>query len=538
MKAYHIAAGSAILIVLTGVDGDKWCGKCFFCPALRLAQSPMLAEQRVQKNRNADSAIFSESGGKIDINGNWYCQPVEAIRYSNVGSSGSYDRITQMDSDGVCASQPTTFAGNLAPFDEEVSVHFRGPLHLKQFAAYTTSKSSKQKRRAPGMQGRGRSHRHQHMHNRPVKKEEGHVEKREMISATIGGEIQNWENNWSGSSSGVDPSTLWVTATIDGQVVSWLNNWFGTSSATATATATASSTPPAEPHSNQVTEPTITTLSYTTAPTSTTAPVAHSQPAQDSSSAKSSTGSSGSHGSGRPDFERIGYYDSASQTVDNLVFLGNYGGQGSGVFDEHFGASLAYSNCDATGGAAGPQILADKVLPSNTEVVMMLGQDCSDDGCGFVRPGAVAHHGFAGADKVFLFEFSMPLADKNGFDADMPAIWLLNAQIPRTLQYGNADCSCWKSGCGELDIAEALEPGSMFLKSTIHANRAAGDSDYFPRPTTDTMKLAAVFNSPNSTVHLQVLSDSYEFPESLTEDEIHSMCNATPENAVSHFAVS
>lgn len=32
-------------------------------------------------------------------------------------------------------------------------------------------------------------------------------------------------------------------------------------------------------------------------------------------------------------YERIAYYDSESQTNDNLVFLGNYGGQGSGVFD-------------------------------------------------------------------------------------------------------------------------------------------------------------------------------------------------------------
>lgn len=164
----------------------------------------LLAEQRVQKKRDADSVIFSASG-HTDINGNWYCQPVEAIRYSNVGSSGSYDRITQMNSDGICASLPNNFAGSLAPFDEEVrpgpdksiewlhsgrltiffsqfSVHFRGPLHLKQFAAYAPSESSKQKRRAPGMQGRGHSHRHQHMHNRPLKKEEGHEEKREMVS--------------------------------------------------------------------------------------------------------------------------------------------------------------------------------------------------------------------------------------------------------------------------------------------------------------------------------------------------------------------
>lgn len=30
--------------------------------------------------------------------------------------------------------------------------------------------------------------------------------------------------------------------------------------------------------------------------------------------------------------------------------------------------------------------------------------------------------GFDGADKVFLFEFSMPMDDASGFNADMPAI--------------------------------------------------------------------------------------------------------------------
>lgn len=32
-------------------------------------------------------------------------------------------------------------------------------------------------------------------------------------------------------------------------------------------------------------------------------------------------------------YKRIGYYEASSQTVENLVFLGNFGGQGSGVFD-------------------------------------------------------------------------------------------------------------------------------------------------------------------------------------------------------------
>lgn len=75
--------------------------------------------------------------------------------------------------------------------------------------------------------------------------------------------------------------------------------------------------------------------------------------------------------------------------------------------------------------------------------------------------------GFDGGNKVFLLEFSMPKDDTAGFNADMPAIWMLNPQIPRTVQYGNGDCSCWKTGCGEFDVAETLSSGSMFMKSTF-----------------------------------------------------------------------
>lgn len=68
----------------------------------------------------------------------------------------------------------------------------------------------------------------------------------------------------------------------------------------------------------------------------------------------------------------------------------------------------------------------------------MLSQECKDGSCGFIRPGTVAHRkktlivgrnpslmqidGFDGADKVFLFEFSMPMDGTSGFNADMPAI--------------------------------------------------------------------------------------------------------------------
>lgn len=32
-------------------------------------------------------------------------------------------------------------------------------------------------------------------------------------------------------------------------------------------------------------------------------------------------------------WHRVSYYNASTQEADNLVFLGNYGGQGSGEFD-------------------------------------------------------------------------------------------------------------------------------------------------------------------------------------------------------------
>jgi len=115
---------------------------------------------------------------------------------------------------------------------------------------------------------------------------------------------------------------------------------------------------------------------------------------------------------------------------------------------------------------------------------------------------------------------------------------MLNAQIPRTLQYGDSECSCWETGCGEFDIAEALHSGSTFLKSTLHTNKPAGDSDYFMRPTTGSMKIAVIFNATDSTAHLQVLPDTTDFSRELSTDEIRGLCVDSPDRAVSHFAVS
>lgn len=130
------------------------------------------------------------------------------------------------------------------------------------------------------------------------------------------------------------------------------------------------------------------------------------------------------------------------------------GSAGSGVWDSCFGNSLSYAASDGVSGAGSSQTLSDVTLASNKEFSIWSSTECSGDSCGYYRPGSVAHHGFGGSAKIFAFEFSMPTDSdsSSSFNYDMPAVWLLNAQIPRNLQYGNSACSCWATGCGEMDL--------------------------------------------------------------------------------------
>jgi hypothetical protein len=148
--------------------------------------------------------------------------------------------------------------------------------------------------------------------------------------------------------------------------------------------------------------------------------------------------------------------------------------------------------------------------------------------------------GFDGADKIFLAEFMMPTDNSGSANIDMPAFWMLNAQIPRTIQYGSSDCSCWESGCGEFDIFEVLSTGSDKCKSTFHMNTSGGDSDYFTRPTNATVKVAVVFSSSDSTAHIQVLDDDYDFATSLTTTEVDSLTSSSNilEDLLSLFSLS
>lgn len=56
-----------------------------------------------------------------EIDGNYYTNQVDTIQYTNFGSSGSYNAVTNMDSSsGQCSSSATAYSGSLAPLNGQV----------------------------------------------------------------------------------------------------------------------------------------------------------------------------------------------------------------------------------------------------------------------------------------------------------------------------------------------------------------------------------------------------------------------------------
>lgn len=122
----------------------------------------------------------------------------------------------------------------------------------------------------------------------------------------------------------------------------------------------------------------------------------------------------------------------------------------------------------------------------------------------------------------------MPITNKTGgsgrYDKkfDQPRIWALNAQIPRTGQFDG--CSCWRSGCGELDLFETLTEKGTRCKSTFHGERMGGSSYYFERPTESTITAAVVFTGDSGSVHIKVLDAGHSFDKSLGASDINALC--------------
>jgi len=313
--------------------------------------------------------------GAVDDGGNWYCSPVKQITYTGWSGSGSYNKITNMDSNtGACSSVPFAYSGSMSPMDEELSLHFRGPLHLKQFAFYAPSATSlkpKQKAKAK----RSSHHKHNHAHF--------HEHNKEILAAQANDSEQKIEQRGVGD---------WVTAIIDGVAVSWINEYSGvtttaaavqtpTTPATTLATTTSAAAPVVA--ANLVAKKSTTTVAKAASTTSGAVPAASS-----SVSSSSTVAPAGS-------WTQEAYYNAEANSSFGITFLTHFGGSGSGVWDSKFGLSLSYSSPDGTAGSASPNILEDVMLPSSAELVIMTDKACSNGDCGYYRPGNVAYRKFA-----------------------------------------------------------------------------------------------------------------------------------------------
>lgn len=207
---------------------------------------------------------------------------------------------------------------------------------------------------------------------------------------------------------------------------------------------------------------------------------------------------------------------------ENVVFMNNDGGNGSGIWTPCGGNSQSYASADGLTAATGPTTFSGS-LANGVEVNALSAKACSGQGdsseCGFYR--GVALHGWSGA-KIFVVRTRMPrytgAPGKNY--TDEPAIWMLNARIVRTAQYG---CNCRgvgsPGGCGELDVAEVLNSAHRtHATSTIYSYQGAVGADgvsgaghYFLRPVHQSAILVVLYDAAGKIQMLRLGPEAFDF---------------------------
>lgn len=136
----------------------------------------------------------------VKIEGNYYRKAVDAMKVI-VPGQGISEIVTAIDPNtGSCSKGPHEFTHS--PLADEVSFHFRGPVHLTQFAAYVpcSSPATQPTEAAPEPQAAPLARRHanhQHLHKRHADAH-GHQKRSEWVHAVIDGQEQSWINDFTG----------------------------------------------------------------------------------------------------------------------------------------------------------------------------------------------------------------------------------------------------------------------------------------------------------------------------------------------------
>ncbi|GAV55056.1 hypothetical protein ZYGR_0AS03790 [Zygosaccharomyces rouxii] len=470
-----------------------------------------------------------------------FCTPfaeagsTNGVKFTGVGFSGSYKDVTSMDSSSCsCQQEDHQFSGTFAPLDEELSVHFRGPIKLLQFGVYYPAGSSQKKRDLGAVEdGDCKETVARHRHRRDVA-----VEYQEVTSTLVVPYSGDAQPTGGAPASGSNSMNTVVSTVLASGSASPTGAFAspvapsGGAFASAAPSDSASSAPASGSSS-------AASSSGSSAPASSSgsAPGSSSSPSSSSTSSAPSSSSSGSSSGGSGSWSRSAYYTPGS--ADGCVFMNQLGGSASGVWDMCFGNSISFASEDGKSAASSPTPLGEVTFKSDEEFMIFSGEKCSGNDCGFYRDGIPAYHGFGGSDKIFVFEFTMPTDSSSGYNSDMPAIWLLNAKIPRTLQYGNQECSCWKTGCGEMDLFEVISSGSDQLVSHLHDGQGSGTysnvggggpTDYFSRPTQNSMKAAVIFDSNANTIQLVEVDD--DFGSTLDSSTVNGWLNKAASKAI------
>ncbi|CEP64432.1 Toh1p LALA0_S11e03972g [Lachancea lanzarotensis] len=236
-------------------------------------------------------------------------------------------------------------------------------------------------------------------------------------------------------------------------------------------------------------------------------------------------------------WNRVAYFDASSQTGENVTFLTK-----AGTDSPVLGQALTFAGSDGVSSSKTAAYLAnDNLIKSDQEYTIFSNVSCpkssTKNSCGVYRKGIPAFHGFEADTKMFLFDFEMPTETQNNGSSfkyyDMPAIWLLNDQIPRTSQYPtNANCSCWASGCGEFDIFEVMNGTERnHLYSTFHTFQGIEDlgtgiqaGGYISRNTSGSMQGGVVFDSTGNTVVF--VSNNTSFDQTISADTLNNLLSS------------
>ncbi|TYZ66930.1 hypothetical protein PybrP1_005417 [[Pythium] brassicae (nom. inval.)] len=234
-------------------------------------------------------------------------------------------------------------------------------------------------------------------------------------------------------------------------------------------------------------------------------------------------------------FTRVSSYSRYGGDPVNLTFMNNknidYSGQnrhGPQGFASADGVSKASSPTKFNGWlreATTPDAIGSGPgFQTGAEINIMSGRPCQWGDCAGFHTGN-DYHGWDGGRKVFVTEVKMPWGGR----PNQPAIWMLNAQVLRSNQYG---CNCRGmgavGGCGELDIAEVIETNHARNKVTTHyyfydgSVLSPGGDNFANRPTDRTVTYVTIIDDRNGGLVKILELDSFDFSQTQLSSDVYA----------------